>query len=225
MKQLLILAFAVSAATSLADGTARLDGSLWYGGDPNGVDGLSSERNTVVSDALTVDDFDLHSASMITRVYGVFFSDMTAPRGFDVQIRTGVSSGNGGTLVYGANELAGTWERFAKFDNFGFSAYRAVIDIEHQNLAAGTYWLGIRVVGNGSGRAFIATTSGANSIGSPVGNGNSFFDSSFFGISWASTSDLLGERSDFAYGVVPEPATMLALAGAFGALAARRRRK
>jgi hypothetical protein len=34
-------------------------GSLWYNGDYDGVNGLSNERNTIVSQAAVYDDFDV----------------------------------------------------------------------------------------------------------------------------------------------------------------------
>ncbi len=83
-------------------------------------------------------------------------------------------------------------------------------------------------VGNGSGRAFVATTSGAGAIGSPTGGNNALFDSPQFNASWVAVAGGVFQDAtlaNFAYGVqaIPEPASMLALgAGLAGLLGLRR---
>ena len=70
-------------------------------------------------------------------------------------------------------------------------------------------------IGDGSGRSFNSTTSGANCIGTPCGNDqNAFFNSTYFGAYFTSTSNE-GQPYDFSMGVtqefVPEPATVVLL--------------
>lgn len=206
--------------------TAGISGSVFFGGDPSKIDALASERNSSVGGtSTTYDDFRLNAPTIVNRVYGVFYSDMERPVGFDVEFRSNMSNGNGGALIAEFRNATGTWERLAQYDAFGVQAYRAVVDISGVNLdAAGVYYMGIRVVGNGTGRAWIAGTRGSGAMGGPINNGNSFFNSDRFGANWESAGRNATD-DDFAYGVVPEPASMLALAGALGALAARRRRK
>lgn len=164
------------------------------------------------------------STTTIHRVYGYFYSDIPTPRGFDVEIRSGVGTWNGGIAHVNSRGLTGTWTRFENWDKFGYFCYRAVIEIAPIELPANKYWIGIRVVGHASGSAWVMTTSGSNSIGSPIGNGNSFFDNEILQFRWIPVDDIFGAPTDFSYGVVPEPGTMVALAGALGASVGRRQR-
>jgi hypothetical protein len=197
--------------------------TIFYGGDPDLVNGLSAEFNTVISDAYTFDDFD-HPGGTIASIFGNYFADIT-PSGFEWEIRQGMSVGNGGALMAsGSTDGSWTWAPNG-FNNFGFLGYTMVADITDVSLPAGTYHLALSPRGQGFGRSFVQTTSGANSIGSPIGNGNSFFHSSFFGVNYGRVQDQLGFDADFSYGVnlIPAPAS-LALLGLGGLAATRRRR-
>lgn len=196
--------------------------TIFYGGDPDLVNGLSAEFNTNVGDAYTFDDFD-HPGGTVVSIFGNYFADYT-PVGYEYEIRQGMSTGNGGTLVAsGSTDGAFTWAPNG-FDAFGFRGFRMDADIADVNLPAGTYHIALSPRGQGSGRSFVQTTSGANSIGSPIGNGNAFFHSSTFGVNYGNVRDQLGFDADFSYGVVvPAPAS-LALLGLGGLAAARRRR-
>lgn len=130
-------------ATSLVLGQAYPT-SFWYGGDPNGVGGLASERNMSVVDAMTCDDFDVTSPQTASFVSGRFYSDIAVPSGFDVEIRTGVSPFNGGTLVTSLQDVRGCWYRQPLYDAFGWNSYLAVVDISLA-LSPGKYWLALSV--------------------------------------------------------------------------------
>lgn len=215
MKSIAIFAVVGFAAAANAQ-------TIFYGGDPDLVNGLSAEFNTNVADAYTFDDFN-HPGGVITEIFGNYFADYT-PSGFEWQIRQGISSGNGGTLMAsGSTDGAFTWAQNG-FNNFGFLGFTMVADINDVVLPAGTYHLALSPRGNGAGRSFVQTTSGANSIGSPILNGNAFFHSTFFGVNYGAVSGQLGYDADFSYGVnVPAPAS-LALLGLGSLVAGRRRR-
>jgi len=146
----------------------------------------------------------------------------------DWEVRTGVTAGSGGTLV--ASGTRGATVSATGRNGFGRPEYNVRATGLNFNLAAGTYFLGGKVGGNGSSNdVYISTTSGTNSIGSPGGNnGNSFWDSTSFGSTWQASTAIFGAGTwDLSMGVtgtvVPEPATMTVLA--VSALALLRRRK
>jgi hypothetical protein len=228
-----LLALALTAARVLITTAIAqaLTGSLWYNGDFNGVNGLANERNTIVSDAATYDDFDVGSSITVT---GVYSRDLVTTgfsiTGADWEIRSGLSGGNGGTLVASGFTPTPIFTPTGR-SAFNLPEYTVEVTGLNVNLASGIYWLMVRPVDSGTGRSYNSTTTGANCVGMPCGNdGNSFFNSTFFGANFVGTSTQLGFNADFSDGVigtvVPEPATVALLTCGVGALliALRRRR-
>jgi hypothetical protein len=90
--------------------------------------------------------------------------------------------------------------------------YKVTLDGLNVSLGAGTYWLAIAPVLPGNQRAWIQSTTGANSVGSPHGNdGNSFVSGPALGANFTSTSVYFGSSLDFSEGILtatPEPATI-----------------
>lgn len=220
MKKVLALALFAAAGTANAGNI-----TAFYGGDLDGRNGLADEFNTVVSDAYVFDDFRWNGGT-VCQLFGNYLSDLTQVAGFQYEIRSGLGLGNGGTLVAsGDTNGARTWAPTGR-TAFGFREYNLNADVPDFNLPAGTYHLGIRPKGNGSGRAFMSTTSGANSVGGPIGNGNAFFQSTFFGVNYGRVEDQLGTGPwDFSQGVRTIPAPGAAALLGLGALAAGRRRR
>jgi hypothetical protein len=175
-------------------------GTLWYNGNFNGVNGLSSERNTIVSDARTYDDFCVPAGQTwtITAVFGEFLAS-TIWTMAHWEIRQGVNVGTGGTLIAECPASGATRVATGR-SGFGFTEYRATSGGFLFDLADGCYHLTVAPIGNGQGRAFVSTTSGLNGV-DPLINDNSFFDSTFFGVNWGRARDQLGGPSDFAYGL------------------------
>jgi hypothetical protein len=206
------------------------DATLWYNGDFNGVNGLANERNTVVSQAAVYEDFIIPNGQswLITGLFSDNLANTTIGAA-DWEIRSGVSEGNGGALLASGSNAAATVSLTGR-SGFGFLEYMVQVNGLSVNLGPGTYWMNVTPVGNGSGRSFNSTTSGANCIGTPCGNDmNAFFNSTFFGANFTATSNE-SQPSDFSNGVigtiVPEPATIALLTCGVGALliAVRRRR-
>ncbi len=176
--------------------------TLFYNGNFDGRNGLSSERNTIVSDARTYDDFciDAGTSWHVTGIFGEFLADVWSMAHWEV--RQGVNVGTGGTLIAdcpgsGANRVA------TGRSGFGFIEYHGEAAADF-TLASGCYHMTVAPIGNGNGRAFVSTTSGMNGVHQLI-NGNSFFDSVFFGVSWGRTSDQLGAGTwDFAFGLTGE---------------------
>jgi hypothetical protein len=219
-------AFALNA-TAIAQAPP---GSLWYNGDFNGLNGLANERNTIVTQAAVYDDFDV-TAPLGWHVTAVFSDNLLIPSfpptitGADWEIRTGISEGNAGTLIASGTTDSPIVTRTGR-GTFNFDEF--MVEVTGLNvflpmLPSGRhYWLNITPVGNGAGRSFNTTTSGANCVGSPCGNDqNAFFNSTFFGAYFTSTANE-GEPTDFSNGVigtvVPEPATVALVTCGVGAL-------
>ncbi len=227
MKKVLVFAFAAVSVSSFAQ-------TLWYNGDFNDQNGLSSERNTVVSDARTYDNFVSGTNWVVDTVWGNFLVTGLVSNSLYYEIRSGVTVGNGGALL--ASGTVNSVQTATGRSGFGLSEIQHKASISRVALANNTeYWLTVAPIGNGGGRAFVSTTSG-NDAGpgsdpnpAPVGfiQGGSFFDSPFFGVTFGNAADQIGDPADFSFGVggVPEPASMIVLGGALAALAARRRRK
>lgn len=230
MKRLFALAVAAVVFSATAP-PAQAAPILWYNGNFNFFSGLANERLTAVSDAQVFENFVVPAGETWV-VQGLFSNNLMNFTGVTQaawEIRSGVSSGNGGTLL--ASGISAATQTTTGNSFFGLTEYTIEVDGLSVVLGPGTYWMNIRPIGFGSGRSFMSTTSGTGAIGTPPGNdGNSFFTSSFFGYNFAPTSVLFGTSTDFSGGirgqVIPEPATLamfgLMAAGVFGV---RRRMK
>jgi hypothetical protein len=199
-------------------GLATVASGQWYNGDPDLVNGLAAEFNTTVSDAYVFENFN-HGGGAVDVLYGNFFWSSSIT-GYSYEIRSGMSNGFGGTL-HQSGTTDGAYSMVPNgFDNFGFLGYTLTADIPDINLGAGEYMMAISPIGNGTGRGFVQTTSGANSIGSPINDYRNWFQSAYFGATYIENYQGM---PGFSYGVVvPAPASA-ALLG-LGALVARRRR-
>jgi hypothetical protein len=208
-------------------------GSLWYNGDFNGVNGLANERNTTITQAAVYEDFDVTGGPMwnVTAVFSDNLAD-TVVTGADWEIRTGVSTGNAGTLIASGTTNSPVVTPTGR-SGFGYTEY--MVEVTGLNvflpmLPSGQhYWLNVTPVGNGTGRSFNSTTSGANCVGTPCGNdANAFFNSTYYG-SFFLPCGAPESCYDFSNGVigtvVPEPATVALLISGLGALLVPLRRR
>jgi hypothetical protein len=230
VKYAALLALALTAAVVLNTTAvaAAPPGSLWYNGDFNFVNALPNERNTLISQAAVYDDFNV-TAPLGWNVTAVFSNNLlfNNPPGCcitaaDWEIRTGVSEGNGGTLV-----ASGTTNSpqviFTFLTENEFRVEVTGLNVFLPMLPSGQhYWLNVTPVGDGTGYSDNTDTSGLNCVGSPCGNdANAFFTSTYFGTYFTNTNNYDGQP-DFSMGVigtvVPEPATVALLTCGLGML-------
>src|SRR5688500_3541098 len=165
IKRFFALSLIVAASASQA-------AVLWYGGDFDGRNGAPNEISGFLPDARTYDDFTLVAPSHITAVWSNNLWDAFSATQAAVEIRTGVSGGVGGTLVFSGTFAASITNTGRS--GFGMDERTVRVSGLSVNLAAGTYFVSVTPVGGGSGRSYVSSTAGANGVGSPLANGNSF---------------------------------------------------
>jgi hypothetical protein len=223
LKRLTVVTVMVLACAFLRGSPANAGSvTLWYNGDEDGRDALVNQTGS--PDGLIYDDF-IVPAGDTYNITSVFSNDaMLDPAAATTaiwQIRAGVSSLNGGTLVAsgdGADTVTATG-RNVNLGNFVAAEYTNQVAV-NVTLTAGTYWLAVAPdVANQN--SYIPTTSGANAVGSPPGNdGDSFYTSTAFSDFFAPTSNPSIEGSgtwDYSMGIIGTAQTPTATPEPFGA--------
>ena len=176
-------------------------GPLWYNGDFNGVNGLSNEQNTIVSQSSIYDNFIVPSPGWhVTGVFSDNLENITVT-GATWEIRSGVSEGNGGTLIASGMTATPVVTPTGR-GTFNFPEFMIEVTGLSVDLAPGIYWLNVTPIGNGGGRSFDSDTSGTNCVGLPCGNDdNAFINSTTFGFVFHNTSSGDIGQPDFSMGV------------------------
>lgn len=191
---------------------------LWYNGDFDTRDGLINEVNGVITNAYVYDNFIVGSGG--ATFTGAFSNDLTDIHTnlADVEIRTGVGPGNGGTLIFGAYGVPALQNPTGR-SGFGLIEYTFWVPVS-LTLGPGEYWLMVAPDGNGTGLSYISTTSPSAScvtsygIGPCAGDDMSYFTSTSFAAYFDPASTWLGYGpADFSMGLtiptnVPEPFSM-----------------
>jgi len=220
-----LVCFAGLASTSLATPPGE-----WYNGDADRTNGLSAETDTFTPGfiAMVYENFN-HLGGDIADVWGNFYSN-TGVKGVSWEIRQGMSFGNGGSLIASGTSSVGNGELAISmngWDDFGFTGYLMALDIpDVADPGSGQYWLGLSVIGDQTGRAFVQKSDGAiNGFGSPTNDNLAIFHSPLvFGQNYGDA--LLQGQGNFSMGVnarPPAPASAVLL-GLGGLVASRRRR-
>ena len=232
-------------------GTASAD-TLWYNGDLD-YSGYSMSNHHIFkswmfggyydSNSLVYDDFVVPAGEEWT-VNSVWsnnlFTEGVSFLGATYEIRSGVSAGNGGTVVAsgsGTTSLTPT----GRTSSSGNIEYEVRISGLNINLAPGTYWLSVcPTIEYNSGYSYNSATSGANSIGQPPGNnGNSYWylfehygNGNEYTRNFEDLSNYLQKTTDYSMGIegtpssVPIPGAVWLLgSGLMGLFALRRGRK
>lgn len=220
--RIVVIRLLLAAALSNGLGAAAFADVLWNNmqgvNGYDGVAGLSSERNTLVSDSWAADDVIAGQAWQVTGIRWIGLRDdsRTYLRADYLVLDASLS------VIADVRDVAYT--ATPKGRALGMEAYEGLIDVPNLALAPGRYYFATRLVDGALGRNFIATT------GSGAMNGmtHSLFRSPFFGLNnWVSSSLVLDSgASELAYRIegvgVPEPASAgLLLAGALALLRRR----
>ncbi len=206
---------------------------LFYSGDLNLNDpnqnGLANENDAIVGGspygAATYQNFTLTQSYPVTALFTNNLSGLNPTTAY-WEIRSGVSEGNGGTLI--ASGTGGTSNQATGRSDFGFIEYTNMVGM-NLTLDPGTYWFA--VVPNDPGnanRSYNSDTDGTNRfLGAGVSTTENlqYFNSAFFGANFTNANNE-GVFSAFSGGVVtPEPSSMIMLgSGLLIAAGAFRRR-
>jgi hypothetical protein len=203
----------------------------FYGGDldlndPN-QNGLANENDAIVGGnpygAATYQNFNWGGGT----VGGLATNNLSGlnPTTAYWEIRSGVSEGNGGTLI--ASGTGATSNQATGRSDFGFNEFTNFVST-NVSLGAGQYWMA--VVPNdpaNANRSFNSNTDGLNSMGSQT-SGQQFWNSpNFFGVNFtnANNEGVFNTFSQAAYATVPEPSSMIMLgSGLVGVAGVIRRR-
>jgi len=213
-------------------------GTLWYNGDFDGYNGLLDEINTA-NDARPYDDFLVDGGGWtVNEVWSNnFINTQALPNVNNItqaawEIRSGLSAGNGGTVVAGGTGSATHTATGRTFYSYYYEYTFNVSELDVA-LAPGRYWLAVTpLTGQASYVSYNSTTVGANAVGTPAGdNRNNFFNWVSQGYFFEPCVNVM-DPHDYSLGVsgtsgeppVPEPATM-ALFGIGSAATAFSRRK
>jgi uncharacterized protein (TIGR03382 family) len=229
--------FVAALTASVVAGSAMATGNtIFYGGNFDGTNGGAAQQDAFISSAI-YDDVNIPAGpAQIITGYGsenLMTAAGQAQQGIRlwVEVRQGVSEGNGGAVIIAGHELAVTSRQNTGRSGFGLTEQQFLAaDAAGDVLAPGTYHLAVSLVdpdANGQ-MGFVSVTSGANGVGGPLNNNNSFWNSSTFGFNYTDSQNVLGAgNGDLAYILqgkdIPAPGA-IALLGLAG-LAARRRRR
>src|ERR1700730_18604017 len=183
-------------------GAQASQATLWYNGNRDNRDAVTNQTSSTSGgfDGRVYDDFIVPIGQVWT-ITSVFsnnvrnpFFTIAAPTTASWESRSGVSAGNGGTLVAsgdGADVHTATGRTSTVFAPFSATEFDDKVNGLNVILGAGRYWLSVAPDTNGTIDAAwnISTTSGASAVGTPPGNnGNSFFSSTFTGDSFSPTA-------------------------------------
>ena len=211
---------------------AYADPVLWFNGAPAGTNLINGINTQSVPVSNVYDDF-IVPVGQNWNVTGVFSNNSISnftPTQAEWEIRSGVSVGNGGTVV-----ASGT--NAATLTAVSGNIFTVAVSGLNVSLSAGTYWLTVAPVGvlNTTDQSFLMQTSGANAVGLPAGNdGNAFWNGPSIGENFVSTAGpSFPNIPDFSMGVsgtvagqsTPEPSATVLLAGGVLALAGLARRR
>lgn len=212
---------APTGAVTVSAPPAYCNPCLFYSGDFSPLDpnanGLANENDLFVSTsrvyAAVRPDRDWYVTDVFVNVLSS--SSVLDPTLTPWDIRTGVSAGNGGTdYRFGASAAAyAPTGRSA----FGFTEYTVRVHLSTEALlrAGVTYYVNVMPQCTNAGNPMCNTRyfgSNVEPVGAPINhvgppnvNGNSFFNSAFFGANYVPATDEGGGFQQFSFGLIGHP--------------------
>ena len=203
---------------------------VFYGGDYGLGPALEVGIETGIANARIYDNVRFGGSMAVDFVFGNYLVDGPTPTQIYFEFRQDVSEGNGGTVIASGTlpiALAAPTGNIG----FGLPEWHFSAEIPRVILSANTmYWLSVSPSQSQSGHYYLSTTEGQNGIGGPLGDGNSFYDSTSLGANFDPTTEFLGAGTwDFSQGfgnhVIPEPASFATLGLGIGLLFCRGRKR
>lgn len=205
---------------------------VFYGGDfdPNNsnANGLANENDAIVGGnpygAATYQNF-IYAGGTVTGLATNNQSGLNPATAY-WEIRSGVSEGNGGTLI--ASGTGATSNQATGRSAFGYAEYTNFVGNLNVNLDAGTYWMAVVPQDPlNASRSFESNTFGLNAVGTQNSD-LQYFNSALFGANFtnADNEGVFSTFSSAVYGQnIPEPSSMIMLgSGLVVAAGALRRR-
>ncbi len=209
-----LTATSLSLAQNKASRNSNIPDFLFYGGDfdPNdpNANGLNNENDALVGGnpygAATFQNFVIGSGTT-WNVTGLFTNNLSQlnPTSAYWEVRTGVSEGNGGTLIASGTAKGSNFTQTATGrSGFGFNEFTDLASGLNLCLASGTYWFAVvpQDPFNAS-HSFNSNTFGLNAIGTQISD-MQYFNSAFFGANY-DNADNSGVFPTFSSGVIGAP--------------------